>query len=264
MKWLVLHLTILLVLFAAQATHQDDVRDEYEPTTRAIDIELFTHDVSLHMLSDLDNNFSQVSKKILLQFREQSSSVLLSDPSSSCFVSSSSSSSSSSPASLSLSLIDLPLLKNQVMGAAESLIGDKLSAVWNMLDTKSLLHRHIQQTTRHVCPDLTHLCMVENEDTVKRHLDNYIHRHLSSTINHLLEDYIPHLFQLAQEQATQVLSLFFQHHHDACLFSEQHDDDSIKNNTIIWHHPTTTTNTIPFVFHHHTATTSSITTTTTT
>ena len=108
MKWLVLQLTILLVLFAAQATHQDTVLIslDNEPT-RKIDIDLFTHDATIHMLSDLDNNFSQVSKQFLRRFRENS--IIYHDE---C-------SPSEKQESLSSSIIDIPMLKDQVLGAAE-------------------------------------------------------------------------------------------------------------------------------------------------
>ncbi|KAI9268997.1 hypothetical protein BDA99DRAFT_503205 [Phascolomyces articulosus] len=252
MKWLVLHMTILIVLFAAQATHQDTILISLDAPTRKIDIDLFTHDATIHMLSDLDNNFSQVSKQFLRRFREQS--FIYHDHE--C-----PSSSSSWP-----SIIDLPMLKDQVLGAAESLIGDKLSAVWNTVDTKSLLHRQIQRTTRHVCPDLTHHCLVENEDTVKQQLDVYIHQHIISNVNHLLDDSIPQLYELAQSQATQVLSQFFhqclrfqvkttqqQQPSSSSSYHQHHSNDlHDNNNNTIYRHLTITTNSIPFVFHHHT------------
>ncbi|KAG2220981.1 hypothetical protein INT45_006514 [Circinella minor] len=239
MKWLVLQLTILLVVFAAQATHQDTVYISLDNES--------TH---------LDNNYSQVSKQFLKRFREHS--IIYHDE---CTI-------SQKQESLSASLIiDLPMLKDQVLDAAEALIGDKLSTVWNIIDTKSLLHRQIQYITRHVCPDLTHLCLIENEDIVKQQLDNYIHHHIISSINHLLDDYIPQLCELAQYQATQILSQFF---HQPCLrfhiqqqssenqyHHQHHHRNSIDNynNTIYWH-PTipiiSSINSIPFVFHHHT------------
>ncbi|KAI7847737.1 hypothetical protein BDC45DRAFT_610810 [Circinella umbellata] len=256
MKWLVLQLTILLVVFAAQATHQDTVYISLDnESTRKIDIDLFTHDATIHMLSDLDNNYSQVSKQFLKRFREHS--IIYHDE---CTIS------QKQESLFASSIIDLPMLKDQVLDAAEALIGDKLSTVWNIIDTKSLLHRQIQYITRHVCPDLTHLCLIENEEVVKQQLDNYIHHHIISSINHLLDDYIPQLCELAQYQATQILSQFF---HQPCLrfhiqqqssesqYHQHHHRNSIDNynNTIYWH-PTipiiSSINSIPFVFHHHT------------
>ena len=119
--------------------------------------------------------------------------------------------------------------------------------------------------------------MIENEDIIKQQLDNYIHHNIISTFNHLLDDYIPQLCELAQYQATHVLSKIFHqpclrfhvrqqssddhyHHHHQ---QEHHHRNSINNynnnnnnnNTIYWH-PTipiiSSINSIPFVFYHHT------------
>ncbi|KAI8141742.1 hypothetical protein BJV82DRAFT_670262 [Fennellomyces sp. T-0311] len=208
MKWLVL----LTVLFAAQATNQDSIQVAEDPIT--VDLDVFTHHASIHLTTDMDNNFTHISKHLLHQFRQQ---YRISDD---C-------------PSLPL---DLPMLKSQVLSAAESLIGDKLSAAWNTFDTKSLMSRHIQTVTVQICPDLNQWCLKENEEAFQNYFDTYIHRHWRTFTQHMRE-HVPSMFETARLQATQVLDHFFHQ----CL------QIHVDNTTIHWlddAQPTT-----PFVFH---------------